>query len=137
MRAMFGRMQYYWEQFKEDVPGRRFQDRYWRNQERARGRFDIRRLLNLAAGILLVMVSVFFGWAPGPGMLTLFIGLGMISGEFQPAAIFLDWAEVRLRKLWRVCEAVWAEASTGERALIVLALGAVVVGLISVVFYLL
>lgn len=127
----------YWEEFKEDEPGRRFQDRYERNQQRAKGWFDIRRIANLLVGTVLVVVSVFFGWAPGPGMLTLFIGLGMIASEFRPAAVFLDWFELRVRDLWEIARPIWNEASPGERALIVLALAACVVALVSFVFYLL
>jgi hypothetical protein len=127
----------YWEEFKEDEPGRRFLDRYDRNQLRAKGRFDVRRLLNVIAGTLLVLVSVFFGWAPGPGMLTLAIGLGMISSEFRPVAVFLDWLELRLRELWWIVRPIWDNASPGERALIVLALAACVAALVSLVFYLL
>lgn len=133
---MFDRMGKYWEEFKEDTPGRRFLDRYDRNQQRAKGRFDIRRLLNVVVGSLLVLFSVFFGWAPGPGMLTLFIGLGMVSSEFRPVAVFLDWAEIKIRKLWRICESVWARSSPGERGLIVLGLVACVVALVSAIFFL-
>ena len=117
-----------WREFHEDEPGRRFRDRYDRNQRKERGRFDAGRLFNLTVGPVLVIVSVFFGWAPGPGMLTLLIGLSMVASEFRPAAVFLDWAEVGLRRLWRICEAVWAASSPGERVLILLALVAAVVG---------
>lgn len=127
---MLEQLRKHWRQFKEDEPGQRFRDRYERNQQEARGWFDIRRLTNVVVGSLLVIVSVFFGWAPGPGMLTLFIGLGMVAGEFRPAALFLDWAEVRIRKLWRIAETIWAGSSPGERALIVLVIVACVVALV-------
>ena len=133
---MFEQARKHWRQFKEDEPGRRFQDRYERNQREARGGFDVSRVFNVTVGLVLVIVSIVFGWAPGPGMLTLFIGLSMIASEFQPAAVFLDWAEVGLRKLWRISEVVWADASPGERVLILLALVACVVALASGVYYL-
>ncbi len=134
---MIGWVRKHWEQFKEDEPGRRFQDSYRRNRQNSSSRFNAGRILNIVAGLLLVIVSLFFGWAPGPGLLTFFIGLGMIAGEFRPAAVFLDWAEVRLRKLWRIARAIWASAPPGERALIVLAAAAGVVGLVNTLFYLL
>ncbi len=129
-------MRKHWREFQEDEPGRRFRDRYDRNQEKDRGRFDVGRLVNLTVGPVLVIVSVFFGWAPGPGMLTLFIGLGMVANEFRPAARFLDWGEVEVRRLWRVAEAVWSASSPGERGLIVLALTACVVAVVYGVYYL-
>jgi uncharacterized protein (TIGR02611 family) len=133
---MFAYVRKHWREFKEDEPGRRFRDRYDRNQERERGRFDVGRLVNLTVGPVLVIFSVFFGWAPGPGMLTLFIGLGMISSEFRPAATSLDWAEIEVRRLWRICEVVWASSTPGERVLILLALVACVIALVSAVYYL-
>ena len=133
---MFEHTRKQWREFKEDEPGRRFRDRYDRNQKRERGRFDGGRLVNLTVGPVLVIFSVFFGWAPGPGMLTLFIGLGMVSSEFRPAATFLDWAEVEARRLWRISQAVWADSSPGERVLILLALVACVVALVNGVYYL-
>ena len=133
---MFDRMRKNWREFQDDEPGQRFRDRYDRNQQRERGRFDTGRLVNLTVGPVLVIFSVFFGWAPGPGMLTLVIGLSMVASEFRPAALFLDWSEVELRRLWRFIQAVWAVSSPGERVLILLALVASVVALAYAVYYL-
>ena len=59
-----------WWRFKASKPGHRFQGRYRRNQQRSRGRFDLRRFFNVVVGLVIVLVSIFFGWAPGPGWLT-------------------------------------------------------------------
>jgi len=48
-----------------------------------------------------MVVSAFFGWLPVLGWGTVALGLGMIAGEFKPAALLMDWLEVRLRKLFR------------------------------------
>lgn len=60
--------------------------------------------------------------APGPGWLIFFLGLGLIAGEFLPVARFMDWAEVRLRRLARWAIGKWTRSSPAARASIVLAI---------------
>ena len=76
-------------------------------------------IFNLVAGTVLVIFSAFFGWAPGPGLLTFLLGLALIGGEFLPVARFLDWAEVRLRKLAHFVAVLW-RASVAGKALIII-----------------
>lgn len=47
---------------------------------------------------------------PGPGWVIIFLGLGMIVGEFRPAARFLDWVEVRARRLARWSKDAWTNS---------------------------
>ena len=108
-----------WREFQESDPGSRFEEYYRRRQESGYSWFSPRRLFNVVVGLLLVVVSTFFGWAPGPGMLTFVIGLGMIAGEFRFAARFLDWAEVWLRKFWQFVTEVWHSSILGKAAILV------------------
>ena len=111
---MIGETKKNWEDFKESEPGKRFMKRYRQRQKGGRGWADPSRLFYVILGTLLVLGSAFFGWAPGPGMLTFVIGLGMIAGEFRFAARLLDWAEVRARKFWRFVTAVWHNSAGGK-----------------------
>ncbi len=90
-----------WQRFKRDRPGRRFQNRYRRQQQSEGGWRDPRRLFFVVGGLLIAIGSLALGVLPGPGTLTFFLGLGMIAGEFYPVARLLDRAEVRARKLAR------------------------------------
>lgn len=119
---MIGWIKEHWQQFQESKPGYRFQDRYHRRRQSGHGRFGLRRIINIAVGSVLVVVSAFFGWVPGPGLVTFFIGLGLIAGELLFVARFLDWAEVRLRKLARWARGVWERAPLVAKVLIVLAI---------------
>jgi hypothetical protein len=126
----------HWHQFKESKPGYRFQERYYRHRQSGHGRFGFRRILNIVIGSVLVIVSAFFGWAPGPGLITFFLGLGMVAGELLFVARFLDWTEVRVRKLAHPAVDVWKRSSPVVKALIVLAVLACVAALGYGVYYL-
>ena len=114
---LIGKAQRSWWHFKKSKPGDRFQVRYYRRQQSAPGRLST--IFNIVVGSILVIFSAFFGWAPGPGLLTFLIGLALIGGEFLTIARFLDWSEVRLRKLAHLVGVVWRSSTIG-RALIVL-----------------
>ncbi len=117
MWNLIGRTKRSWRHFKKSKPGDRFQVRYYYRKQSGSGRLS--RIFNVVVGSVLVIVSTLFGWAPGPGLVTILIGLTLIAGELLPAARFLDWSEVRLRILARLARNVWAGATTVGRALIV------------------
>ncbi len=103
-----------WQRFKRDRPGRRFRNRYRRQQQSEGGWRDPRRLFFVVGGLLIAIGSLALGVLPGPGTLTFFLGLGMIAGEFYPVARLLDWAEVRARKLARWVGGIWRSSDAGK-----------------------
>jgi len=115
---MIGRAKRSWRHFKKSRPGDRFQVRYYYRKQRGTGRLSM--IFNIFVGSVLVILSTLFGWAPGLGLVTLLIGLALIAGELFPVARFLDWSEVRLRKLARLAGKVWAGATPVGRTMIVL-----------------
>ena len=82
-----------WRRFGESEPGNRFQDLHRRRREVAG--FGLRSIVVLAAGVGLLFVAVLLMVIPGPGLLVLFFGLGIIASEVLLTARFMDWAEVR------------------------------------------
>ena len=120
MWNMIGRAKRSWRLFKSSKPGDRFQVRYYYRKQRGPGRLS--RILNIVVGSALVIFSAFFGWAPGPGLVTFVIGLAMVGGEFLAVARLLDWAEVRLRTLAHLVEKVWRSSTLGKVMLVSLAL---------------
>ena len=111
---MIGRTKEGWRRFGASDPGHRFRDRYRYQQERERGWRDPRRLFFVVGGLAIALGSLAFGVLPGPGTLTFFVGLAMVSGEFYPVAHLLDWAEVRARKLGRWVGGVWGSSAAGK-----------------------
>lgn len=117
---MIGRTKQSWRLFEASRPGHRFQEHYRRQQASEGGWRALRRLFFVVGGLLIAIVSLVAGVLPGPGMLTFFLGLGMIAGEFYPFARLLDWAEVKLRKATQAGREVWTDASPAGRATIAL-----------------
>lgn len=98
---MIERIKKSWRRFEASRPGRRFRERYHRRQRANRGTFAPSKILYILGGLGLMVVSAFFGWLPVLGWGTVALGLGMIAGEFKPAATLMDWLEVRLRRIFR------------------------------------
>jgi hypothetical protein len=56
-------------------------------------------LVPLILGAILVLAGVLLMVIPGPGLLLFFFGLGVIGTESLLVARFMDWSEVRARRL--------------------------------------
>ena len=96
---MIERIRNSWRIFAGGRPGLRFRERYRLRQSRGRGTLHPERLTYLAGGIALIAVSALLGWLPILGWGTVFLGLGMIAGEFYPVARLMDRLEARARIL--------------------------------------
>jgi uncharacterized protein (TIGR02611 family) len=115
---MVERMKRHWREFRESKPGERFKDRYRRRQEAERGHI-VWRIFLITVGAVIAVGSLVLAPLPGPGWFTVFIGLMILGGELLPAARFLDWLEVRLRKLWRLVRKVWRASIVGKVGVVV------------------
>jgi hypothetical protein len=132
---MIARTKQSWRRFKGSEPGHRFQDRYRRRQQSEHGWRDPSRLFYVVGGLVLAVGSLLLGVLPGPGMLTFFLGLGMIAGEFGPAARLLDWAEVGARGVARWVGGIWRSSAAGK--VMVVSVAAICAAAILYVAYLL
>jgi hypothetical protein len=132
---MITRMKQSWRRFKGSKPGYRFRDRYRRRQESEHGWRDPSRLFYVVGGLVLTVGSLLLGVLPGPGMLTFFLGLGMIAGEFGPVARLLDWAEVWARVAAKRVGGIWRSSAWGK--ILIVSVGAILVATVLYVAYLL
>src|SRR5829696_2770965 len=132
---MIARMKQSWRRFKGGEPGYRFQERYRRRQESEHGWRDPRRLFYVLGGLVLALGSLLLGVLPGPGMLTFFLGVGMIAGEFGPVARLLDWAEVWARVVGKRVGGIWRSSAAGK--ILVVSVGTILVAAVLYVAYLL
>jgi uncharacterized protein (TIGR02611 family) len=118
---MIERAKKHWREFNESKPGQRFQDRYRRRQQDAPGHV-LKRVSLILLGAVITLGSLFLAPLPGPGFATVFLGLAILAGELLPAARFLDWAEVRLRRLARCVGNVWRSSVLGKVSVVAVAL---------------
>ena len=100
-QAVIGRTKEGWRLFIGGRPGFRFRERYLARKRARSGRFDLVRLSTVAGGAALVVLSALFGWLPVLGWGTAVLGLGLIAGEYYPAARLMDRLEVGSRWLVR------------------------------------
>lgn len=119
IRFVIERLREHWREFSESKPGHRFQDRYHRRQD-VRGHIA-KRIFLILVGTVLALGSIFLAPLPGPGFATAFLGLVILAGELLPAARFLDWAEVRLRKFASFVEEVWKGSLLGKVSIVAVA----------------
>jgi uncharacterized protein (TIGR02611 family) len=124
----------HWREFRESKPGDRFKDRYRRRRQDEQGHI-VWRIFLITIGAVIAFGSLVLAPLPGPGWATVFIGLMILAGELYPAARFLDWLEVWLRKLGRFVYDVWRASVWGKIAVILVA--ALCVAAVAYVAYLL
>ena len=117
---MVERMKRHWREFREGKPGERFKDRYRRRRRAEKGHI-VWRIFLITLGAVIAVGSLVLAPLPGPGWATVFIGLMILGGELLPAARFLDWLEVQLRRLWRLVQKVWQASFPGKVAVVVVA----------------
>jgi uncharacterized protein (TIGR02611 family) len=88
-----------WKKFKNRRPGFRFHGMYREHQKSAKAPWV--RAAYLIGGIVVVIVGIIALPAPGPGMLIVALGAGLIARESERLANALDRFEVFLRRKWR------------------------------------
>lgn len=118
--SMLASLKEHWHELKDSRPGHRFQERYHRRKKELRGSFHWGRWLNIVGGVLVVLVGIFLLAVPGPGMLVAVVGLSLLGSEFLALARFLDWAEVRLRRIFQWARRWWKHAGWVMRATVIL-----------------
>jgi uncharacterized protein (TIGR02611 family) len=119
-RGMIEKAKEHWRDFRETKPGHRFQERYRRRRQDEHGHI-LKRVALILLGTVIALASLFLAPLPGPGFATVFLGLAILAGELLPAARFLDWAEVRLRRFARFVGKVWRSSLLGKVSVVAVA----------------
>ncbi|MGV3662307.1 MAG: PGPGW domain-containing protein [Prosthecobacter sp.] len=132
---MFAHAHKDWEAFKASPPGRRFQDVHKRREKEGGKSSTVRRMLLLGLGLVLTAVGMFFLFVPGPGTITMFIGIALIARQSLLVARCVDRLEVLLRPSYLWLRRRWRALSRTQR--VALSAVATVLGcLMSVGLYL-
>ena len=122
-----------WRELKDGEPGSRFVDHFERRQERSTSAW--KRVALMVVGVALLVAGLFMLIAPGPGILGVFIGGGLIAQEWRTAARVMDWLEVQVRKVTEPAKRAWDRASRPVRVALV-ALSLLVAASVGIATYL-
>src|SRR5690349_12986167 len=109
-----------WKLFKHDSPGVRFT----KHRERMLHRSKKAKAAAVAAGCLLVAGGGVMLFIPGPGLLVILFGLGLLAAQSPRLARFLDRLEVRARRLGRHLKQRWVALSGPAKGSLLLGVGA-------------
>ena len=89
-------------QVKKDEAGKRFLNAYERSRRHSKS--SVANILLIISGAVLVIGGFLLGLVPGvPGIVLGVLGLGLIATRFRRMAIGLDWAELKMRRIWQRC----------------------------------
>ncbi len=92
---MFGPLKRHWRELKSGAPGERFQRLCRRRRERPSAQW--KRVLMFTLGAAVFAAGVIMLAIPGPGLLAMLVGAGLMAVESSRTAKVLDWVELRLR----------------------------------------
>jgi hypothetical protein len=115
-----GNLKRQWCAFRSGKPGRRFQDRFDRNSRARASQSLLRRLLQPAIAIVLLLIGVVLTFIPGPAIVFYFAGAGILAGESRTLARALDWSELKERQVLRCLKHWWAQASPDAKQTVIL-----------------
>ncbi len=104
---MFEDLKTDWMVLRDNPPGQRFKARY-RYRKHESPPPAGKRMFKIILGASLLPAGVLLWFIPGPGWLTIFVGLALLAGESEGLSRFLDRSEMaarniimRIRSLWR------------------------------------
>jgi len=100
-----------WRRFCDDRPGERFRNHCKRMEVRSRRHAAVA----VALGVLLLATGVILLFMPGPGILVILFGVGLIASHSARLSAALDRAEPKLRQRGRRIEHRWHRFSHKQK----------------------
>ena len=108
-----------WQAIKRGRPGHRFRDRHTRARRGDRRPGAAKRIVLIVVGLIALVVGMVLVVIPGPGLPFLFLAGGLLATESRIVARFMDWSEVRGRRLGGWGKRHWHRFPTAARAALV------------------
>jgi hypothetical protein len=95
-------------QMRRSRPGHRFQDYHDKAKRSDNKPNPLRRLIRIAAALVMTAIGIFLVVVPGPAIPFFFVAGALLATESRIVAKAMDWIELRLRaaygwghKYWR------------------------------------
>jgi hypothetical protein len=92
------RFREHWRELRRGRPGHRFQDHYERAREEGRSGAG-ERIVLVTVAVLCLAIGAVLSVIPGPALPFFFLAGGLLATESRWVARFMDWSEVRMRKI--------------------------------------
>jgi hypothetical protein len=108
---MLAQLRKSWRVFRGAPPGERFE-----RLHESREAIGWKSYLPTIVGVLLLLGGIVLLFIPGPGLLLIAFGAGLVARQSLSLARMLDRLELQLRRLARNLRRLWKGASTGARA---------------------
>jgi hypothetical protein len=120
-----------WRELKRGRPGHRFQDRYERARRDEHRCGAGQRIVLIVVAIVCLAIGAVLTVIPGPAILFFFVAGGLLASESRLIARFMDWSEVRIRKLLAWAKRRWRHLSgAGRITLMIIVAGTSAAGLL-------
>lgn len=113
---MFKSLKQTWRHFRDAEPGKRFLLHYKRHQANKRGKFSF--VISMFLGLALLVAGVLGLVFPGPGLLGIALGAGVLAQESEKASRALDRLELWIRHLVARFKKWWKQASLLAKILV-------------------
>lgn len=101
------RLKRQWQVLKRGKPGHRFVERYEAAQRKENRASFVTRVIRFVIATIAIALGVVFAVIPGPAILFFALAGALLASESKMVARFLDWAEVRIRRLVRFAHRIW------------------------------
>jgi hypothetical protein len=105
-----------WRAFKDDEPGERFAHHHQRMSQDGTRAGAIART---ALGVLLIAAGILMLFIPGPGLIAMLFGFGLIGGQSKTMAKALDRVEPAMRRTGRRAKRAFMQSSMITKVAIV------------------
>jgi hypothetical protein len=92
---MFEAIRRSWNRFRAAPAGTRFQSRHRRGESRSG---FVRKVLVIAAGLVVIALGLVMIVLPGPGLLAMLLGAALIAEESSVAARWFDRADLLVER---------------------------------------
>lgn len=119
----------HWRDLKRGRPGRRFQDRYERARTQEHRSGAGQRIVLIAVAFVCLAIAVVLSVIPGPAIPFYFLTGGLLATESKFVARFMDWIEVKGRKIVAWGKRRWRSLPTWARVIVVIVGGCCSAGL--------
>jgi hypothetical protein len=108
-----------WRDLKRGRPGHRFQDRYERTHRCEPHCSTAKRIATIVVAVVVMAVALFFAVFPGPAIPFFFIGGALLATQSRVIARWMDWIELRVRKVVAWLKRHWRRLPLAGRVVVV------------------